>query len=44
MRFTSFVNEMKSMEYAVADTREFLDLPELSDPAERRCRSTRRSR
>lgn len=35
MRFTSFVNEMKSMEYAVADTREFLDLPELSDPAER---------
>ena len=31
-RFTSFVNEMKSMEYAVSDTREFLDLPELAEP------------
>lgn len=34
-RFTTFVNEMKSMEYAVADAREFLDLPELREPAER---------
>ncbi|MCI7438292.1 MAG: ABC transporter ATP-binding protein/permease [Coriobacteriaceae bacterium] len=35
MRFTAFVNEMKSMEYAVADTREFLDLPELAEPSSR---------
>ena len=28
-RFTSFVNEIKSMEYAVADAEEFLGLPEL---------------
>ena len=35
MRFTSFVNEMKSMEYAVADAAEFLDLPELPEPKSR---------
>ncbi|MGR1083211.1 ABC transporter ATP-binding protein [Olegusella massiliensis] len=34
-RFTSFVNELKSMEYAVADAAEFLDLPELPE-ADRR--------
>ncbi len=34
-RFATFVNEMKAMEYAVADTREFLDLPELDEPARR---------
>lgn len=30
-RFTSFVNELKSMEYAVADAAEFLGLPELPE-------------
>ena len=30
-RFTSFVNEIKSMEYAVADAEEFLGLPELPE-------------
>lgn len=35
MRFTAFINELKSMEYAVADAREFLDLPELAEPAAR---------
>ena len=30
-RFTSFINEIKSMEYAVADAEEFLGLPELPE-------------
>lgn len=35
MRFTAFVNDVKSMEYAVADVAEFLGLPELPEPARR---------
>lgn len=35
MKFTGFLNEAKAMEYAVADAREFLDLPELSEPSVR---------
>ena len=33
MRFTAFVNDVKSMEYAVADAAEFLGLPELPETA-----------
>ena len=33
MRFTAFVNDVKSMEYAVADAVEFLGLPELPETA-----------
>lgn len=32
MKLSSFLNEAKSMEYAVADASEFLDLAELSEP------------
>lgn len=35
MKLTGFLNEAKSMEYAVADANEFLQLPELPEPAER---------
>ena len=35
MKLSSFLNEAKAMEYAVADASEFLDLPELPEPAQR---------
>ena len=35
MKFSAFLNDSKSMEYAVADAAEFLDLPELPEPVER---------
>lgn len=35
MKFASFLNDAKSMEYAVADASEFLNLPELPEPAAR---------
>ena len=35
MKFTSFLNEAKAMEYAVADAREFLDLPQLPEVEDR---------
>lgn len=35
VRVGAFLNEAKSMEYAVADARAFLDLPELPEPAVR---------
>lgn len=37
MKLSGFLNEAKSMEYAVADARAFLDLPELPEPAVRAC-------
>ena len=36
MSATAFINSMKSMQFAVKDTRELLDLPQLSQ-AERIC-------
>lgn len=37
MRLSAFLNESKAMEYAVADAREFLDLPELPEAERRAC-------